>query len=91
MSSPRGRGISHDGLRIVSKKKIPVSWHSFYRLIHSVHADILDLREELHILPCPYSCFSCLDSNITTGLISAATFDPEPIYITVFRKKEGVG
>ncbi len=49
-------------------------------------ADILDLREELHILSCPYSC---LDSNVTTGLISAATtFNPEPIFIMVSGKKE---
>lgn len=48
-------------------------------------ADILDLREELHILPCPYSC---LDSNVTTGLISTAAFNPEPIFIAVSGKKE---
>ncbi|MHB8909314.1 MAG: hypothetical protein ACYDAA_10605 [Syntrophales bacterium] len=30
-------------------------------------ADILDLREELHILSCPYSC---LDNNVSTGLAS---------------------
>jgi hypothetical protein len=48
-------------------------------------ADILDLREELHILSCPYSC---LDSNITTGLISTTAFTPEPITIIVSDKKE---
>lgn len=49
-------------------------------------ADVLDLREELHILSCPY--YSCLDSNITTGLISTAAFSPEPIYIMVSGKKK---
>jgi hypothetical protein len=48
-------------------------------------ADILDLRDELHILSCPYSC---LDSNITTGLISTTAFDPEPVYIMVSGKKK---
>lgn len=47
--------------------------------------DIIDLREELHILPCPYSC---LDSNVTTGLPSTAAFNPEPILITVSGKKK---
>ncbi|MBA4421933.1 MAG: hypothetical protein C0390_02385 [Syntrophus sp. (in: bacteria)] len=46
--------------------------------------DILDLREELQILSCPYSC---LDSNVTTGLISTATFTPGPILTTVSGKK----
>jgi hypothetical protein len=51
----------------------------------SFTADILDLREELHILSCPYSS---LDSNVATGLISTATVNPEPIFITVCGKKE---
>lgn len=41
-------------------------------------ADILDLREELRILSCPYSY---LDSNVTTGMISSAASNPEPIPI----------
>jgi hypothetical protein len=45
--------------------------------------DILDLREELRILSCPYNC---LDSDIATGLISTAAFGPELFYIMVFRK-----
>jgi hypothetical protein len=39
-------------------------------------ADILDLREELHILSCPYSS---LDNNISTGLTCNLPFEPEPI------------
>jgi hypothetical protein len=35
-------------------------------------ADVLDLREELHILAYPYSC---LDNNVSTGLTS----DPCPV------------
>lgn len=41
-------------------------------------ADILDLREELRILPCPYSS---LDNNVTTGIITNLTFEMEPILI----------
>lgn len=39
-------------------------------------ADILDLREELRILSCPYSS---LDNNISTGLTSNQTFELEQI------------
>jgi len=39
-------------------------------------ADILDLREELHILSCPYSS---LDNNVSTGLTSNHPFEPEQI------------
>jgi hypothetical protein len=39
-------------------------------------ADILDLREELHILSCPYSS---LDSNVSTGLTSNHPFLLEQI------------
>jgi hypothetical protein len=39
-------------------------------------ADILDLREELLILSCPYKS---LDNNVTTGVVSDLTFAPEPI------------
>jgi hypothetical protein len=41
-------------------------------------ADILDLREELQLLPCPYSC---VDNNITTGITSPFTFEMETIFI----------
>jgi hypothetical protein len=39
-------------------------------------ADVLDLREELHILSCPYSS---LDNNVTTGIISNVNFVLEPV------------
>jgi hypothetical protein len=39
-------------------------------------ADILDLREELRILSCPYSY---LDSNVTTGITNKATVETEPV------------
>jgi hypothetical protein len=39
-------------------------------------ADIIDLREELHFLPCPYSF---LDNNVTTGITNNATFETEPM------------
>ena len=39
-------------------------------------ADIVDLREEIHLLSCPYSC---LDNNITTGIQGGFSFEPELI------------
>jgi hypothetical protein len=39
-------------------------------------ADILDLREELGILSCPYSC---LDNNVTAVIVNDTTFKTEPI------------
>jgi hypothetical protein len=41
-------------------------------------ADILDLREELRFLTCPYSS---LDSNVTTGIITSVAFETEPLLI----------
>jgi hypothetical protein len=41
-------------------------------------ADILDLREELRFLTCPYSS---LDSNVTTGITTSITFETEPLLI----------
>jgi hypothetical protein len=41
-------------------------------------ADILDLREELGILSCPYSC---LDNNITAVIANDTTFKTEPIVL----------
>jgi hypothetical protein len=41
-------------------------------------ADILDLREELHILSCPNSS---LDNNVSTGLTNNHHFVPEQILI----------
>jgi hypothetical protein len=37
-------------------------------------ADVMDLREELRLIPCPYNS---LDNNITTGLISDAASETE--------------
>ena len=39
-------------------------------------ADILDLREELGFLPCPYSF---LDNNVTTGITSNFPFNMEQL------------
>jgi hypothetical protein len=41
-------------------------------------ADILDLREELRILSCPYSS---LDNNITTAIAASTDFETEPLPI----------
>jgi hypothetical protein len=39
-------------------------------------ADVLDLREELHLLSCPYAS---LDNNVSTGITSAVVFMLEPV------------
>ena len=41
-------------------------------------ADVIDLREELRILACPYTC---LDNNITTAVASNVPVEPEPLPI----------
>jgi hypothetical protein len=41
-------------------------------------ADVLDLREELHILSCPGSS---LDNNVTTGITSTVDFVPETVVL----------
>lgn len=39
-------------------------------------ADVLDLRDELQMLPCP---FGSLDNTVATGLISGFPTDPGPV------------
>lgn len=48
-------------------------------------ADVIDLREELHILSCPGSV---LDNNVTTGIASTVDFVLEPVvlFYSVHRK-----
>ena len=41
-------------------------------------ADILDLREELRFLPCPYSA---LDNNVTAGIATITAFETGPILV----------
>jgi hypothetical protein len=41
-------------------------------------ADILDLREELRFIPCPYSS---LDNNVTTGITTSTAFEMEPVLV----------
>ncbi len=51
-------------------------------------ADILDLREELLILSCPYSS---LDNNVTTGVVTDSVSAPEPILrLLSVQRKESV-
>ncbi len=47
--------------------------------------DILDLREELYILSCPYSS---LDNNVSTGLISNHSFKLEQIFTVPFVQRK---
>jgi hypothetical protein len=44
----------------------------------SFTGDVLDLREELHLLSCPYSS---LDNNVTTGIISNIVFVPGTVVL----------
>jgi hypothetical protein len=44
-------------------------------------ADILDLREELHILSCPYSS---LDNNVTTGITRNVDSVLDPVVLFCF-------
>jgi hypothetical protein len=50
-------------------------------------ADILDLREELYLLSCPYSS---LDNNVSTGLTSNRPFKLEQIITVPFVDRKAV-
>ena len=50
----------------------------FFIAFSAFTADVLDLREELNILPGPGIS---LDNNIATGIISSFALKPEPIRI----------
>jgi hypothetical protein len=39
-------------------------------------ADVIDLREELRILSCPYSS---LDNNVEAGVANSFSIEPEPL------------
>jgi hypothetical protein len=41
-------------------------------------ADVLDLREDLQILPSPYGS---LDNNVTTGITDNVDFNPAPVIL----------
>jgi hypothetical protein len=41
-------------------------------------ADVVDLREDLRILPC---ASASLDNNVSTGLIYSFIFNPEPVLV----------
>jgi hypothetical protein len=51
----------------------------------SFTADILDLREELYLLSCPYSS---LDDNVSTGLTSNHPFELQQILIVPFVQRK---
>jgi hypothetical protein len=42
-------------------------------------ADIVDLREDLHILPAPYGC---LDNTIMTGITESFDLKPVPVVMS---------
>ena len=51
-------------------------------------ADILDLREELRFLPCPYSS---LDNNVTTGITTSIVFETESGSHFALRRSDVIG
>jgi hypothetical protein len=53
----------------------------FLVVFSSFTADILDLREDIGILSCPYSS---LDNNITTGVASDITLEMDPVFLPCF-------
>ncbi len=58
----------------------------FFVVFSAFTADIFDLREELNILPSPYTD---MDNNVTAGMIDSAAVESEPIctWCSVQRKK----
>jgi len=50
-------------------------------------ADIVDLREELQILSCPYSS---LDNDISTGLTSNHSFELQILMVPFVQRKAAV-
>jgi hypothetical protein len=62
-----------------SIKKRKVYFVAILLIVGSIFtADILDLREELRFLPCPYSC---LDNNVATGVTTITAFETEPLLV----------
>jgi hypothetical protein len=50
--------------------------------------DIIDVRDEVHLISCPYSS---LDNNVTTGIQSSFSCEPEPMFTFFsFAKKASV-
>jgi len=50
--------------------------------------DIVDVRDEVHLIACPYSS---LDNNVTTGIQSYFSYEPEPMLTFFsFAKKASV-
>jgi hypothetical protein len=50
--------------------------------------DIIDVRDEVHLIACPYSS---LDNNVTTGIQSSFSCEPEPMLVFFsFAKKASV-
>jgi hypothetical protein len=60
------------------KKRKAVFFVILFIAFSAFTMDILDLREDLHLLSCIYSS---LDNNVTTGITSRFTFEAEPVLI----------
>ncbi|MCE5281299.1 MAG: hypothetical protein LLG93_04270 [Deltaproteobacteria bacterium] len=61
-----------------SRQKRKLIFFIFLVGIAAFTADVLDLRDELQMLPCP---FGSLDNNVATGLISDFQIDPGPVVV----------
>jgi hypothetical protein len=60
------------------QKKKAIFFIIFFIAFIAFTLDILDLREELHLLACPYSS---LDNNVTTGITTGVVFEMEPVLV----------
>jgi hypothetical protein len=61
---------------LLNKRKSLFSLLFFVTFI-SFAWDIIDVRDEVHLIACPYS--SSLDNNVTTGIQSSFSCEPEPM------------
>ena len=66
------------GDSISFRKKKSLFFIVFFVAFSAFTADVVDLREELNILP---GLAASLDSNVTTGIISHFVLRPDPIRI----------
>jgi hypothetical protein len=59
-------------------KRKTLFWVVLLIVFSAFAADVVDLREELRILPC---ASASLDNNVSTGLIHPFSFNPGPILV----------
>jgi hypothetical protein len=60
-------------------KRKTVFWVILLIVFSAFAADIIDLREDIRLLPTPYSS---LDNNVTTGITDNVDFKLTPVIVT---------